>query len=138
MAAAARDVSARLIVKIVLVAAGTIAALYLLYLIRTVIGLIVIAIFFALAIAPAVNWLHARRVPRALAILSVYLAIVASIFGIGLVIVPPIVSGVNKLSHDLPGYVNDLRNNDTFRRSDDKYKIPDKLKSQASDLPSKL
>ena len=51
------------------------AALYLLYLIREVVGLVLIAVFFALAIAPAVNWLDDRRVPRWVAILLVYLGI---------------------------------------------------------------
>jgi predicted PurR-regulated permease PerM len=77
-------------------------------------------------------------VPRWAAILLVYLAIAASIFGIGLLMVPPIVNGVNKLSDDLPGYVDDLRENKTFRDYDDKYHITRKLKDQAENLPSKL
>ena len=103
------EVSARLVAKVVLVAAAVVAALYFAYLIRDVIGLVVIAAFFAVAIAPAVNWLDKRRVPRWLAILLVYLSIAAGIFGIGLLIVPPLVNGVEDLSADLPGYVDDLR-----------------------------
>ena len=64
MSGDASAVSSRLIAKIVLVACGVLAALYLVYLIRKVIGLLLIAVFFALAIAPAVNWLNQRRVPR--------------------------------------------------------------------------
>ena len=73
------QVSARVVAKVVLIAAGVLAALYFAYLIREVIGLVLIAAFFALAIAPAVNWLD--RAPRAragLAILLVYLAIAAA------------------------------------------------------------
>ena len=102
------------------------------------IGLVLIAIFFALAIAPAVNWLDRRRVPRWSAILLVYLSILAGIFGIGLLVVPPLVNGVNDLSDDLPGYVDDLRKNETFREYDDKYDITQKLKDQAEELPSRL
>jgi predicted PurR-regulated permease PerM len=132
------EVSARLVAKVVLVAAAVVAALYFAYLIRDVIGLVVIAAFFAVAIAPAVNWLDKRRVPRWLAILLVYLSIGAGIFGIGLLIVPPLVNGVEDLSSDLPGYVDDLRNNETFRDYDDRYHITDKLTQQAQELPSKL
>ena len=103
------QVSARLVAKVVLVVAGVVGALYFAYLIRQVIGLFLIAVFFAVAIAPAVNWLDHRRVPRWLAILLVYLWIGAAIFGIGLLIVPPLVNGVEDLSGDLPGYVDDLR-----------------------------
>jgi predicted PurR-regulated permease PerM len=97
-----------------------------------------IAVFFAVAIAPAVNWLDRRRVPRWLAILLVYLGIGAAIFGIGLLIVPPLVNGVEDLSGDLPGYVDDLRHNETFREYDDRYQITEKLTEQAEELPSRL
>ena len=130
--------SVRTIARIVLVTAAILAGLVLLYRLRNVIGLVLIAIFFALAIAPAVNWLDRRRVPRPLAILIVYLSIAAAIFGIGLLVVPPLVNGVNDLSNDLPGYVDDLRHNQTFRKYDNKYHITDKLTKQAEDLPSKL
>ena len=62
----------------------------------------------------------------------------ASIFGIGLLIVPPLVNGVTDLSNDLPGYVDDLRHNETFRDYDNRYHITEKLTEQADQLPSKL
>jgi predicted PurR-regulated permease PerM len=132
------QVSARAVAKVVLVAAAVVAGLYFAYLIRDVIGLFLIAVFFAVAIAPAVNWLDHRRVPRWLAILLVYLGIGSAIFGIGLLIVPPLVNGVEDLSGDLPGYVDDLRHNQTFRDYDDRYHITEKLTQQAQELPSKL
>ena len=132
-------VSAGLVAKVVLVAAAVIGALYfVLFLVLQVIGLFLIAVFFALAIAPPVNWLGDHRVPRWLAILLVYLAIAAVIFGIGLLIVPPLAEGVNDLSADLPGYVEDLRANETFREYDDRYDITERLQEQAQELPSRL
>src|SRR3954449_6225048 len=132
------QVSSRAVAKVVLVAAGVVAALYFSYLIRTVIGLFLIAAFFAIAIAPAVNWLDRRKVPRWAAILLVYLSIAAGIFGIGLLIIPPLVTGVESLSSDLPGYVDDLRNNQTFPDYDNRYHITEKLTEQAQQLPSRL
>jgi predicted PurR-regulated permease PerM len=132
-------VSAGLIAKVVLVAAAVIGALYfLIFLVFDVVGLLFIAVFFALAISPPVNWLDDRGVPRAIAILLVYLAIGAGIFGIGLLIVPPLVDGIEDLSADLPGYVQDLRENETFREYDDRYDITDKLTEQAEQLPNQL
>ena len=132
------QVSARVVAKVVLVAAGVVAALYFSYLIRTVIGMVLIAAFFAVAIAPAVNWLDNRKVPRWAAILLVYLAIAGGIFGIGLLIVPPLVTGVETLADDIPGYLEDLRSNETFRDYDEHYHITDKLQEQADQLPTKL
>jgi predicted PurR-regulated permease PerM len=138
MSGEASAVSSRLIAKVVLVACAVLAGLYLLYLIRTVLGIFLIAVFFALAVAPAVNWLDKRKVPRWIAILMVYFSIAAAIVGIGLLMVPPIVKGVDKLSHDLPGYIDDLKKNPTFRKYNQKYHIVPKLKKQAEQLPTKL
>ena len=132
------QVSTRAVAKVVLVAAGVLAALYFSYLIRTVIGMVLIAAFFAVAIAPAVNWLDNRKVPRWAAILLVYLTIAGGIFGIGLLIVPPLVTGVETLADDIPGYLEDLRSNQTFRDYDEHYHITDKLQEQADQLPTKL
>ena len=134
----ASQVSARAVAKVVLVAIGVVAALYFSYLVRSVIGLVLIAIFFAVAIAPAVNWLERRKVPRWAGILLVYVAIAGGIVGIGLLIVPPLVTGVETLSTNLDDYAEDLRNNPTFRDYDDRYGITDKLQEQANQLPSKL
>jgi len=132
-------ISARLVAKVVLVAAAVVAALYFVYLIRQTIGLVLIAVLLALAIAPAVDWLDQRaRLPRALAILAVYLGIGGVIFGIGLLIVPPLVDGVEELSSDLPGYVEDLRESETFREYDDRYEITEKFEDQAAELPAQL
>src|SRR5581483_3664714 len=97
-----------------------------------------IAVFLAIAMAPPVNWLDRRRVPRWLALLMVYFAGAAAIFGVGLLVVPPLVTGVENLSSDLPGYVNDLRHSKTFRQYDNRYHITQKLRQQAKELPSKL
>ncbi|MGI8462415.1 MAG: AI-2E family transporter, partial [Solirubrobacterales bacterium] len=129
--------STRLIAKIVLVAALVVAALYFVYLIRVTLGLVLIAVFFALAVAPAVNWLDRRgRLPRWLAILAVYFGIGLAIFGIGLLIVPPLGDGIDEISTDFPGYVEDLRDNETFREYDDRYDITEGLEDQAAELPS--
>src|SRR6266516_7846099 len=125
------EVSGRAVAKIVLTAAAVIGCLYVAYLIREVIGLVLIAAFFAVAIAPPVNWLNQRRLRRWAAILLVYLGLAPRIFGIGLLIVPPLVTGVQDLSSDLPGYVDDLRHNKTFRDYDNRYHITEKLREQA-------
>jgi predicted PurR-regulated permease PerM len=131
--------SARTIVKIVLVTAATLAALYALYEIRSILRLVFIAIFLAVALGPAVDFYQRRlRAPRSLSILLVYLTILGGIFGLGLLVVPPIVSGVNKFVHAVPGYVQDVRNNKTLRKYDNKYHVTDKLDAEARKLPSRL
>jgi predicted PurR-regulated permease PerM len=129
----------RAIVRIVLTIAVTIAALYLLWLVRSVVELFCIAVFLAVAMGPGVDAIQRRlRLPRPLSIVSMYLAVAAAIVGIGLLVVPPIVTQVEQFSSDIPGYLDDLRANKTFRKYDDKYDITKKLRKQAETLPNRL
>jgi predicted PurR-regulated permease PerM len=131
-------VANRDVVRILLVTVAVLATLYFLYLIRSVLGLLFIALFLAIALAPAVEFFARRGVPRSLAILLTYFALLASIFGIGLAVVPPIVNGVNDFVKNVPTYVDDLRHSKTFRKYDDKYKITPKLREQAQKLPTHI
>jgi predicted PurR-regulated permease PerM len=131
-------ISAREVAKIVLTAVAVVGTLYFLYLIRQIIGLVLISLFLAIALTPVVNRLDRGRFPRWAAILSVYLAMVFSIFGVGLAVVPPVVNGVNDLVHNLPGYVKDLNKNKQFRKYDQKYHIVNSLEKEANKLPSRI
>src|SRR3954471_10708946 len=136
--AASNPLSTRTIARIVLTVVVTLGTLYLLYEVRSVLLLIFISAFLAVALGPPVGWFRRRGVPRAASILLVYLTIAAGIVGIGLLIVPQVVSQVDQLAKDIPGYVDDLRKSDQFRKYDDKYHISEKLKEQALKLPSHL
>jgi predicted PurR-regulated permease PerM len=131
--------STRAILKVLLVTAATAAVLYLLYLVRSIIGMLFIAAFLAVALGPAVDAYQRRgHMPRGIAIVLVYLTILAAIVGLGLLVVPPIVSGVNHFVNKVPTYVQDLRKNKTARKYDDKYHITHKLDKEAKKLPNRL
>jgi predicted PurR-regulated permease PerM len=55
-----------------------------------------------------------------------------------MLVVPPIVTGVNDFVANVPHYVTDLRKSSTFRKYDDKYHISQQLQSQATKLPTHL
>jgi predicted PurR-regulated permease PerM len=133
-----RSLDFRTLARVFFSVAALGALLYLLYLVRSVVLLVFVSAFLAVALGPAVDAFARRRLPRGLSILLVYLLIVAAIFGVGLLVVPPVVSQVNALANDIPSYLQDLRENDTFREYDDKYDITTKLEDQAKELPSRL
>jgi predicted PurR-regulated permease PerM len=130
---AARD-TARAVAVIAVMA----AALYLLYRLREVVGLVAVSVFVAVGLAPAVAMVRRLRVPRALAILIVYIGILVGMFGVGLVVVPPVAAGVDKLARDAPGYVTQIERSALVRRYDRQYRVTATLRSQASRLPSVL
>ena len=112
--------------------------LYGLYLVRSVLGLLFIALFLAIALGPAVDFFTRRRAPRSLAILVVFLSLGLAVFLIGLLVVPPVVEQIEELATDAPGYISDLRENETIRRYDDQYDISGTVIEQAETLPSRL
>lgn len=132
-------VSARTIAKIFLVSLGLGALAWLAWQSRQAIGLVVISVFLAIALGPPVDFFENRtRMPRWLSILVVYTLLLAAIVLIGLVIVPPIVSGVQQLGHEIPQKVEELKNAGWIRDLNNRYDVVDKLSESVSGLPNQL
>lgn len=131
-------ISTRTVVRVFFVIIALLALVALVNAVQSTLLLIFIAAFLAVALGPAVDFFVRRRLPRALAILVVYILIGLTIFGVGLLIVPPIVDQVQQLSEDIPGYLEDLRQNERFREYDDRYDVTNQLTEQAATLPRRL
>jgi predicted PurR-regulated permease PerM len=123
----------RQIARILFTVAAFSGLLYLLVQIRSTLLLLGIAVFLAVALGPAVD-LFARVFPRAGAILLVYVLIACVFAGVLALIVPPVVNGGSDLSRDLPGYIDDLRNNNTIREFDNKYHVTSRLTEEAQNV----
>jgi predicted PurR-regulated permease PerM len=139
------------VVKVVAISLLVIAVAVLLALvvmeIRTTLRWALAAVFLALALGPAVGLverlrIRGRSLPRWLAILAVYVIFAALFVFLMLHVIRPIISEVEALAPKLPGYVKDFEdwanNNAQFNELNQKFDITSKLKSAASDLPSKL
>lgn len=137
----AAALSAKAIARIVLIVVAVLVGLYLLYRLRTVITWIVVAVFLATALSPAVNFLN-RYMRRALAIGTVYLGLLGVIVALGLLLIPPVVGEVNDLADNAPEYAQDVREyvekNDTLRKLEEDYDITQKLEDEAAKLPNRL
>ena len=131
--------SARTIAKVILVTAAVAGSLYILWLIRDVLAILLVATFVATALGPAVDFFHHRvRMRRGLAILITYAALLGTVFVIGLVVVPPIVDQTNEFVTHVPEYVEDISENETLQRYDERYGITEELERQAARLPNEV
>jgi predicted PurR-regulated permease PerM len=98
---------------------------------RQVLAWILIAIFFALALNPAVDWFQRHGVPRrGLAIALTLLLTLGAIAALGALFIPTLVNEVNGFVHALPGYVNDI----THRRGrlgflETKYHVTERVRN---------
>ena len=116
--------STRNVVRIALAVAGTALALYLLYLIRSVQQLILLAVFIAFWLGPFVEFLSRWRVPRVVAILTAYLTLFVSlVFILGLVVDLRSPTRSTRASRQLPAGISKLSRERNVPQYDNKYKI---------------
>jgi predicted PurR-regulated permease PerM len=98
-------------------------------LVRDVIILVVISAFLAIGLNPAVEWLQRHRVKRGIAVAAVIGAVLLFFGGFVAAAAPPVARQASQLQKTLPQYAERLRENPTFRRLDNQYKITDKVKN---------
>lgn len=91
-------------------AAATVALVWTIYLAREALLLLYVAALVAIGLSPLVSALERRedaltghRVPRWVAILTIYLALIAVLIGIGMLVVPPLAQQARELWQELPG-----------------------------------
>lgn len=103
----------RLIVFGVLTGVAAIVFVLLLYHVRGMLLLAYVSALFAMGISPLVQMIERRRLlpigprlPRWLAILIIYAAIIGAVVVIGLVVIPPLVEQAEELRRSLPAKID--------------------------------
>jgi predicted PurR-regulated permease PerM len=112
---------------------------YLLYAVRSILVLVVIALFIAVSLDPAVRWLIKRGLRRSHAVTIVILVVLILFAAFIWSVVPPLVDQGSRLFADLPGYLRRLpQESKTFRDLSARYNLTDRLSSAAATLPAKV
>jgi predicted PurR-regulated permease PerM len=120
--------------RVVLMVLGIILAaivlIEILQVARGVLTWIFIAVFLAMALNPAVEWLLAHGVRRrGFAVAGTYLGALLAIAALGATIVPVLVEQVNDFVEAVPGYVDDLtRGRGPFGFLEREYQITDRVR----------
>lgn len=135
---AAQAPSFRTIARVFLTLVGLSLGLYVLWQVRNVVLLLLIAVFLAVALGPAVESVQRIRLRRGPAILLVFLFLFLTVFTVASLVVPPIVDQVENFVDDVPVYIEQARANPTLREFDDEYNVTASLQEQAQTLPSRL
>src|SRR5919106_3802645 len=102
-------VRARTVLAVLGIILAVAATLQLLWMAKQVLTWILIALFLALALDPAVEFLVKRGIRRrALAIGTTYLLLFIGVAGLGVSFIPTLVGEVNDFVDAVPGFVEDL------------------------------
>ena len=107
-------------------AAGAILAIWLgqqIASVSSILILIIVAMFLAVGLNPWVEMLVRRGLKRTWAVLAVIVAVLLALALFVLAIVPVITDQVNAIVDRAPEWFNELRNNNTIQRLDEKYDI---------------
>jgi predicted PurR-regulated permease PerM len=108
--------------------------LYVVWVARHVFSWVLVALFLALALNPAVEWLQRRGVPRrGLAAGVVYVVALVAIGGLAALFIPTLVDQVNSFANKVPDYVNDLtKGRGRLGFLETKYHVVEKVKEALS------
>jgi predicted PurR-regulated permease PerM len=99
----------RLVLVVLLTALLFALAVWLIYQLQAIVVWTILALFLTIGLSPSVDWLHHHHVPRALAILVVYLVLILALAGIAAVVEPALAQQVMQLLRVLqqPGGVSE-------------------------------
>lgn len=95
----------------------------------SVLILIIVSLFLAIGLNPAVEFLQRRNVPRVAAITAVFLGVILVFVGFGLAVVPPLTTQSAQFVEQLPQYVQELQNNPMIRDLDQRFQLLEKLQT---------
>lgn len=98
------DISWSAILKVVAV----ILAIFLLYLVRSIFAIFIVSLVLAALIDPLADWFAKRRIPRALAVLLIYIVLLGSMSLVVTLLVPPLIEQSDQLVKKMAAYIGDL------------------------------
>ena len=94
--------------------------------------LILISLFFAAGLNPAVNFFQRRGLNRPISVGAVVAIVIGFVALFALVAVPPIVDQVNLLVKNAPNLIDSLKNNHTINSLNQHYGIVDSIQKKVS------
>ena len=116
-----------------LAASGALIAITLLRALQSasqVFVLLVISLFLAMGLNPAVVALERRNLKRGPAVAAVVVAVISLVTLAAFIVVPPVVRQVNDFLNGAPQLIDALRNNSTFAKLNDQYGLIDSLQKK--------
>ena len=124
------------------VSAGVMAVLLAaaaVYTTRAVLVRVLIALFIAISLDPAVRMLTRRGVRRSLAVLVIFLLAAGLVTVFLYSVIPAMVHQFQALVHDFPGYVANLQGRSArFRELTDRFHLTGKVQDLLASLPGRL
>jgi predicted PurR-regulated permease PerM len=98
--------------------------------------LILIALFLAAGLNPAVEALQKRRLSRSAAVTVIFSAVIVFVIFFALVVVPPVITQGSQLINNAPTLLQDLMKNETINKLNDQFGLIDTLQTKLKSITS--
>jgi predicted PurR-regulated permease PerM len=98
--------------------------------------LILVALFLATGLNPAVEAIRKRGVSRTTAVSIIFTSVILLVIAFGALVVPPLVSQLTHLIESAPALLNQLKDNATIANINTQYGIIDSLQNKLSEVTS--
>jgi len=114
-------------------------AAFAVYTVRSILVLVVISIFIAVSLDPAVRWLVRLGMKRSVAVGVIFLTVFGLLAAFLAAVIPPLVREGTDLFQNLPGYVDRLPEQSKFYRDlAERYDFASKLSEYAASIPQRV
>lgn len=114
-------------------------AAFAVYTVRSILVLVIISMFIAVSLDPAVRWLVRRGMRRSVAVGVIFLGVFGLLSAFLAAVIPPLVREGTGLFQNLPGYVERLPEQSPFYRDlAERYDFTSKLSEYAASIPQKV
>jgi predicted PurR-regulated permease PerM len=118
---------------------ATLLALYGLYAIRVVLVQVLVALFIAVSLEPAVHWLTARGMRRGLAVTAIFAVVFGLLLAFLISVTPQLVTQGRELIDDLPGYLAELQaRSERYRGLNDRFNLSSQLQGLIGSVPTRI
>src|SRR4029077_9950564 len=118
---------------------AVLAAAAAVYTTRAVLVRVLIALFIAVSLDPAVRALTRRGMRRSVAVLVIFLIACGLVAALLVSVIPAMVHQFQALVHDFPGYIASLSDRSArFRQLTDRYHVTSKIQELIASLPGRL
>ncbi|HEY3766273.1 MAG TPA: AI-2E family transporter, partial [Gaiellales bacterium] len=131
------DVSTRTVLRVIVLVFLAVGAVELLTAVGRILVWLATSLFLAVALQPAVR-LAERRLSHTLAVFAVFAALIVLVVAFLALLIIPMASQVDHLRTAAPGYIDDLRHNDTINSLNTRYHLVARANDAAKALPNRV
>lgn len=105
---APKEVQIQISTTTVLKVVGVLAGIVLLYFLRNIVALVLVALLIAVSIDPIVDWMVRRKIPRGISAVLTLLGFMTIVTGVALLVIPSVISEMSELIVDYAWLIEEL------------------------------